>query len=70
MAYRIAIGSEDGAFRDVCSHDDLDDVMEVFNDLINQRNWCESDLVVSLTDDCSGKRLAQYGLQDFNYLSL
>jgi hypothetical protein len=45
-------------------------VMEAFNDLINQRNWCESDLVVSLTDDCSGKRLAQYGLQDFNYLSL
>jgi len=38
MAYGIAIGSEDGAFRDVCSYDDLDDVMEAFNDLINQRD--------------------------------
>ena len=70
MAYRIAIGSEDGTFRDVCSHEDLGDAMEAFNDLINQRTWCQSDLVVSITDDRSGKRLAQYGLQDFNYRSL
>jgi len=70
MAYVIAIGSDDGSFRQAGRHEDLDDAMELFNELINQRNWSEKDLVVSLTDDRSGKRLAQYGLQDFNYQSL
>lgn len=70
MAYTIAIGSDDASFRQAGRHEDLDDAMELFNGLINQRNWSEKDLVVSLTDDRSGKRLAQYGLQDFNYQSL
>ena len=48
-------------------YEDLDDAMEAFNALINRRNWSESDLVVALSDRRSGKRLAQYGLQDFNY---
>ena len=67
MSYKIAIGSENGTFRDFAHHDDLDDAMELFNELINLRSWDESDLVVSLSDLRSGKKLAQYGLQDFNY---
>ena len=67
MGYRIAVGSEGGAFRDVDLHDDLEDAMDALNKLINQKDWKEPDLVVSLFDTKSGKRMAQYGLQDFNY---
>ncbi len=67
MGYRIAVGSEGGAFRDVDLHDDLEDAMDALNRLINQKNWNEPDLVVSLFDTKSGKRMAPHGLQDFNY---
>lgn len=67
MAYQISIGNDSRQFRNACFHDDLEDAMEAFNELINQRGWAEADLVVALTDTRSGKKLAQYGLQDFNY---
>ena len=67
MAYQISVGNSSRQFRDVCIHDDLEDAMEAFNELINQRGWPEADLVVAPTDTRSGKKLAQYGLQDFNY---
>ena len=41
--------------------------MDALNKLINQKDWKEPDLVVSLFDTKSGKRMAQYGLQSFNY---
>ena len=67
MAYQMSIGDDSRQFRDACLHDDLEAAMEAFNELINQRGWAEADLVVALTDTRSGKKLAQYGLQDFNY---
>ena len=67
MAFRISVGDDSRQYRQVGDFDDLDEAMEAFNELINQRNWRESDLVVALSDRRSGKRIAQYGLQDFNY---
>ena len=67
MAYQISIGNDSRQFLNACFHDDLEDAMEAFNELINKRGWAEADLVVALTDTRSGKKLAQYGLQDFNY---
>ena len=67
MAFRISVGEDSRQYRQVGDYEDLDDAMEAFNALINRRNWSESDLVVALSDRRSGKRLAQYGLQDFNY---
>ena len=67
MGYRVAIGTRSEQFRDVDIHDDLDDAMETLNNLINQRNYSEPDSVVSLFDTRSGKKMAQYALQDFNY---
>ena len=67
MAFRISVGDDSRQYRQVGDYEDLDDAMEAFNALINRRNWSESDLVVALSDRRSGKRLAQYGLQDFNY---
>ena len=67
MAFRISVGDDSRQYRQVGDFEDLDDAMEAFNALINRRNWSESDLVVALSDRRSGKRLAQYGLQDFNY---
>ena len=61
------MGDDSRQYRQVGDYEDLDDAMEAFNALINRRNWSESDLVVALSDRRSGKRLAQYGLQDFNY---
>ena len=69
MAFEISIGDESRQYRHSCTHEDLEDAMDAFNELINQRGWPESDLVVALTDTQSKKRLAQYGLQDFNYQS-
>jgi len=67
MGYRIAIGTRSEEFRDVDIYDDLDDAMETLNKLINQKNYSEPDSVVSLFDTRSGKKMAQYALQDFNY---
>ena len=67
MGYRIAIGTRSEEFRDVDIYDDLDDAMETLNKLINQKNYIEPDSVVSLFDTRSGKKMAQYALQDFNY---
>ena len=67
MAYRIKVGSEDGVFREIGFHDDLEDAIDSLNELINQKDWKEPDLIISLFDTKSGKRLAQYGLQSFNY---
>lgn len=67
MGFQISVGDDSRHYRDVGNYEDLDDAMEVFNDLINRRNWEDSDLVVALDDTRSGRRLAQYGLQDFNY---
>jgi len=67
MAFRISVGEDSRQYRQVGDYEDLDEAMEAFNELINRRNWSESDLVVALNDRRSGKRLAQYGLQDFNY---
>ena len=67
MAFRISVGDDSRQYRQVGDYEDLDEAMEAFNELINRRNWSESDLVVALSDRRSGKRLAQYGLQDFNY---
>ena len=67
MAFRISVGDDSRQYRQVSDFDDLDEAMEAFNELINQRDWSESDLVVALSDRRSGKRMAQYGLQDFNY---
>ena len=67
MGYRVAIGTRSEQFRDVDVHDDLDDAMETLNKLINQKNYSEPDSVVSLFDTRSGKKMAQYALQDFNY---
>ena len=69
MGFQISVGDDSRHYRDVGNYEDLDDAMEVFNDLINRRNWEDSDLVVALDDTRSGRRLAQYGLQDFNYQS-
>ena len=41
--------------------------METLNKLINRKNYSEPDSVVSLFDTRSGKKMAQYALQDFNY---
>ena len=67
MSYRVAIGTRSEEFRDVDIYDDLDDAMETLNKLINQKNYAEPDSVVSLFDTRSGKKMAQYALQDFNY---
>ena len=67
MGFQISVGDDSRHYRDLGNYEDLDDAMEMFNDLINRRNWEDSDLVVALEDTRSGKRLAQYGLQDFNY---
>ena len=67
MPYAISVGDDSRHYRQMGDYEDLDDAMEAFNELINRRNWSESDLVVALRDRRSGKRLAQYGLQDFNY---
>ena len=67
MGYRVAIGTRSEEFRDVEIYDDLDDAMETLNKLINQKNYIEPDSVVSLFDTRSGKKMAQYALQDFNY---
>ena len=67
MAFRISVGDDSRQYRQVGDYDELDDALEAFNALINRRDWSESDLVVAMSDCRSGKRLAQYGLQDFNY---
>ena len=67
MGYKIAIGTRSNDFRDVDLCDDLDAAMESLNRLINQRNYVEPDSVVSLFDAETGKKMAQYALQDFNY---
>ena len=67
MGYRVAIGTRSEEFRNVEIYDDLDDAMETLNKLINQKNYIEPDSVVSLFDTRSGKKMAQYALQDFNY---
>ena len=67
MTFAISVGEDSLQYRQVGDYEDLDEAMEAFNELINRRNWSESDLVVALSDRRSGKRLAQYGLQDFNY---
>jgi len=67
MSFAISVGDDSRKYRQVGDYADLDEAMEAFNELINRRNWSESDLVVALSDRRSGKRLAQYGLQDFNY---
>ena len=67
MTFAISVGEDSRQYRQVGDYEDLDEAMEAFNELINRRNWSESDLVVASSDRCSGKRLAQYGLQDFNY---
>ena len=67
MAFEISIGDESRQYRHSCTHEDLEDAMDAFNELINQRGWPESDLVVALIDTQTNKKLAQYGLQDFNY---
>lgn len=67
MGCRIAIGTRSNEFRQVEVYDDLDDAMDMLNKLINQRNFSEPDSVVSLFNSETGKKLAQYALQDFNY---
>lgn len=67
MGFRIAIGTRSDNFRDIDSHEDLDDAMGTLNRLINQWNFKEPDSVVSLFDTNTGKKMAQYTLQDFNY---
>ena len=67
MGFRIAIGTRSDEFRDIDIYDDLDEAMDVLNELINRQNFKEPDSVVSLFNTSSGKKMAQYALQDFNY---
>jgi len=67
MGYRIAIGTRSDVFRDVEVNDDLDEAMDTLNKLINQRNFSEPDSVVAVFNSDTGKKMAQYALQDFNY---
>ena len=67
MTFAISVGEDSRQYRQVGDFEDLEEAMDALYELMKRRNWCESDLVVALSDGRSGKRLAQYGLQDFNY---
>ena len=68
MAIKISVEMQSNGSRLHSVHDDLGDALEVFNELINQRDWSPSDLSVSIIDSEKDQCMATYGLQDFNYL--
>ena len=68
MAIKILVGMQLDKFCLHSVHDDLGDALEVFNQLINQRDWSPSDLSVSMIDSEKDQCMATYCLQDFNYL--
>ena len=67
MAFQISIIEITENSRVVSLHEELDESLEAFNQLINQRDWQPEDAAVSLTDITNNKRMDQYALQDFNY---
>ena len=50
MAIKISVEMQSDGSRLHSVHDDLGDALEVFNELINQRDWSPSDLSVSIID--------------------
>jgi len=69
MALQISIETRSDESRMHSVHNDLGDALDVFNALINQRDWSDADRCVCLMDTDKDQRMAVYGLQDFNYLS-
>ena len=67
MALQISIETTADALRLHSVHHDLGEALEVFNQLINQRDWDASDRSVSLMDTDKDQCMAVYGLQDFNF---
>ena len=67
MAFQISIIEITENSRVASLHEELDESLEAFNQLINQRDWQPEDAAVSLTYITNNKRMAQYALQDFNY---
>ena len=67
MALEISIKTTADDFRLHSRHADLGDALEVFNQLINQRDWAAVDQSVSIVDSEKDLCMAIYALQDFNY---
>ena len=56
MAFQISIIEITENSRVVSLHEELDESLEAFNQLINQRDWQPEDAAVSLTDITNNKR--------------